>query len=125
MDMGGKDGANMSMSNTKLSDLLSKPSEKVLYVYDFLRMWIFYIELLEVTKDKPSTIYPRVAMVYGDAPAQDSKEMDLFGGEFDQQEFNEIHGGDDVDDEEDDDMFGESGEIFDEEDFDGSYRDEF
>jgi Plasmid pRiA4b ORF-3-like protein len=125
MDMGGKEGANMSMSNTKLSDLLSKPSEKVLYVYDFLRMWIFYIELLEVTKDKPSTIYPRVAMVYGDAPAQDSKEMDLFGGEFDQQEFNEIHGGDDVDDEEDDDMFGESGEFFDEEDFDGSYRDEF
>ncbi|MFM1998139.1 MAG: hypothetical protein RL204_86 [Bacteroidota bacterium] len=122
MDMGGKD-ASLSMANTKLSDLLSKPSEKVLYVYDFLRMWIFYVELLEVTKDKPSTIYPLVAMRYGDAPAMDSNEVDLFAGEFDQEEFQEAHGGDFDDDEEDDDMFHEGGEFFDESDFDGSYKD--
>ncbi|MEN9346587.1 MAG: hypothetical protein RLZZ77_98 [Bacteroidota bacterium] len=120
MDVGG---AAPSMANTKLEDMLSKPSDKVLYVYDFLRMWIFYVELVEVKKDKPSTIYPRVALVYGDAPAQDSKEMDLFGSEFSEEEFNEVHGnasgGDD--DEDEDDMFGESGEYFDESDFDGSY----
>lgn len=121
MDVGG---AAPSMANTKLEDMLSKPSDKVLYVYDFLRMWIFYVELVEVKKDKPSTIYPRVALVYGDAPAQDSKEMDLFGSEFSEDEFNEVHGnasrGDD-DEEDEDDMFGESGEYFDESDFDGSY----
>jgi hypothetical protein len=122
MDMGGKD-ASLSMANTKLSDLLSKPSEKVLYVYDFLRMWIFYVELLEVTKDKPSTIYPLVAMRYGDAPAMDSKEVDLFAGEFNQEEFQEAHGGDFDDDEEDDDMFHDGGEFFDESEFDGSYKD--
>jgi len=120
MDVGG---AAPSMANTKLEDMLSKPSDKVLYVYDFLRMWIFYVELVEVKKDKPSTIYPRVALVYGYAPAQDSKEMDLFGSEFSEEEFNEVHGnasgGDD--DEDEDDMFGESGEYFDESDFDGSY----
>lgn len=120
MDVGG---AAPSMANTKLEDMLSKPSDKVLYVYDFLRMWIFYVELVEVKKDKPSTIYPRVALVYGEAPAQDSKEMDLFGSEFSEEEFNEVHGnasgGDD--DEDEDDMFGESGEYFDESDFDGSY----
>ena len=120
MDVGG---AAPSMANTKLEDMLSKPSDKVLYVYDFLRMWIFYVELVEVKKDKPSTIYPRVALIYGDAPAQDSKEMDLFGSEFSEEEFNEVHGnasgGDD--DEDEDDMFGESGEYFDESDFDGSY----
>jgi hypothetical protein len=120
MDVGG---AAPSMANTKLEDMLSKPSDKVLYVYDFLRMWIFYVELVEVKKDKPSTIYPRVALIYGDAPAQDSKEMDLFGSEFSEEEFNEVHGnasgGDDNEDE--DDMFGESGEYFDESDFDGSY----
>ncbi|MEZ4800176.1 MAG: hypothetical protein R2809_10460 [Flavobacteriales bacterium] len=120
MDMGDK--GSMAMSNTKLIEMVSQPSEKVLYVYDFLRMWIFYIELVEVTKDKPSTIYPRVAMAFGDAPAQDSKEMDLFGEEFDQEEFADTRGGD-TDDEEEDDMFGESGEFFDEDDFDGSYHD--
>jgi hypothetical protein len=126
MDMGGEKGKNnLSMATTKLNEMITQPSEKVLYVYDFLRMWIFYIELMEVKKDKPSTIYPRVAMVFGDAPAMDSKEMDLFGSEFDQDEFNEFHGnasggGDDEDEE---DMFGEGGEFFDADDFDGSYKD--
>jgi hypothetical protein len=80
------------------------------------------VELVEIKKDLPSTIYPRVAMVYGDAPAQDSKEMDLFGGEFDQDEFNEFHGNSSEGDDEEDDMFGEGGEYFDESDFDGSYK---
>jgi hypothetical protein len=116
MDVGG---ATPSMANTKLEDMLSKPSDKVLYVYDFLRMWIFYVELVEVKKDKPSTIYPRVALVYGDAPAQDSKEMDLFGTEFSEEEFQEVHGS--GGDEEEEDMFGENDEFFDPNDFDGSY----
>jgi hypothetical protein len=119
MDMGDA----MSMLNTKLSDMLSKPSEKVLYVYDFLRMWIFYVELVEVKKDKPSTIYPRVALAYGEAPSQDSKEMDLFGSEFSEDEFNEFHGNaSESDDEEEEDMFGESDEFFDEDEFGGSIR---
>jgi hypothetical protein len=119
MDM----GEAMSMSNTKLSDMLSKPSEKVLYVYDFLRMWIFYVELVEVKKDKPSTIYPRVALAYGEAPSQDSKEMDLFGSEFSEEEFNEYHGNsEDGDDEEEEDMFGESNDYFDEDEFGGSIQ---
>lgn len=117
MDVGG---ATPSMANTKLEDMLSKPSDKVLYVYDFLRMWIFYVELVEVKKDKPSTIYPRVALVYGEAPTQDSKEMDLFGTEFSEDEFKEVHGSDE-DGEEEEDMFGESDEFFDPNDFDGSY----
>lgn len=126
MDMGGEKGkSNLSMATTKLNEMITQPSEKVLYVYDFLRMWIFYIELMEVKKDKPSTIYPRVAMVFGDAPAMDSKEMDLFGSEFDQDEFNEFHGSasGSGDDEDEDDMFGEGGEFFDADDFDGSYKD--
>jgi len=40
----------LSMKSTKLSDMVNKPSDKVLYVYDFMRMWIFYVELVEVKK---------------------------------------------------------------------------
>lgn len=112
----------LSMKSTKLSDMLSKPSDKVLYVYDFMRMWIFYVELVEIKKDTPSTIYPRVSLVYGDAPSQDSKEMDLFGEEFSEEEFNEMHGSTaDDDEEEEDKMFDEDDEFFDAGDFDGSY----
>lgn len=117
MDMGGVDEDSLSMSSTILSDMVMKPGDKILYVYDFMRMWIFYIELMEVKKDKPSTIYPRVALAFGDAPSQDSKEFqDMFEADV-------VGGGaldlDDVDEEEDE--FGEDDNIFDEDEFDGSY----
>lgn len=117
MDMGGVDEDSLSMSTTILSDMVMKPGDKILYVYDFMRMWIFYIELMEVKKDKPSTIYPRVALAFGDAPSQDSKEFqDMFEADV-------VGGGasdlDDVDDEEDE--FSEDDNIFDEDEFDGSY----
>lgn len=117
MDMGGVDEDSLSMTTTILSDMVMKPGDKILYVYDFMRMWIFYIELMEVKKDKPSTIYPRVALAFGDAPSQDSKEFqDMFEADV-------VGGGalemDDVDDEEDE--FGEDDNIFDEDEFDGSY----
>ena len=117
MDMGGVDEDSLSMSTTILSDMVMKPGDKILYVYDFMRMWIFYIELVEVKKDKPSTIYPRVALAFGDAPSQDSKEFqemfeaDVVGG-----------GAVDLDDDaEEEDEFGEDDSIFDEDEFDGSY----
>jgi hypothetical protein len=119
MEMAGD--AALSMKSTKLADMLSKPSEKVLYVYDFMRMWIFYVELMEVKKDSPSTIYPHVALVYGDAPSQDSKEMDLFGSEFREEEFKEIHGEVNDDDEGEEDMFDSGEDYFDESEFNGSY----
>lgn len=117
MDMGGVDEDSLSMSTTILSDMVMKPGDKILYVYDFMRMWIFYIELIEVKKDKPSTIYPRVALAFGDAPSQDSKEFqDMFEAD--------VVGVGSVDldeDGEEEDEFGEDDSIFDEDEFDGSY----
>lgn len=79
MDKFKSDAPLVSMSGLKLNDIVARPDEKLVYVYDFLRMWCFYIELQTVTKAAPSTIYPRVSMVYGDAPAFESKEMDFLG----------------------------------------------
>ena len=119
MDMGGVDEDSLSMSTTILSDMVMKPGDKILYVYDFMRMWIFYIELMEVKKDKPSTIYPRVALAFGDAPSQDSKEFqdmfeaDVVGGGVGLVDFD--------DDEDEENEFGDDENIFDEDEFDGSY----
>lgn len=114
----------LSMKSTTLDEMLSSPGDKLLYVYDFMRMWIFYVELMEVKKDKPSTIYPRVAMAFGDAPSQDSREMD-FGGDammLGALEGLELEGAHEED--EDEDEFGTNEEFFDESEFDGQYRDE-
>jgi len=122
LEMNEKQALSLSMKSTKLSEMLSQPAEKVLYVYDFMRMWIFYVELVEVKKESPSTIYPRVSLVCGDAPLQDSNELDLFGDEFSEEEFNEIHGNSTAGGDEEDEFNGDS-EYFDEEGFGGSYKD--
>jgi len=50
--------------------------------------------------------------------------MDLFGQEFSQEEFNEVHGNSTADDDEnEDDMFDEDNEFFDEDEYNGSYSD--
>ncbi|MGF1566160.1 MAG: hypothetical protein ACFCUH_12410 [Flavobacteriales bacterium] len=74
----GGSNKTKSMSDVALDSMLGKPDDKMVYVYDFLRMWSFYVELVEVKKAAASTIYPRVALVFGDAPEQESKESDLF-----------------------------------------------
>jgi hypothetical protein len=75
MDMAGD--AALSMKSTKLTDMLSKPSEKVLYVYDFMRMWIFYVELMEVKKDAPSTTEGALAVEFKKYTKNNLTEGDL------------------------------------------------
>jgi hypothetical protein len=77
MNEGGS-SKTKSMATVALESMVGKPDDKMVYVYDFLRMWSFYVELVEVKKAAASTIYPRVALVFGDAPEQESKEPDLF-----------------------------------------------
>lgn len=113
-------GSDLNMKTTRLSEMLNKPSDKVLYVYDVVRMWFFYVELMEVRKDKSDVIFPRVVATSGKAPSQDAREMDLFGDEFSEDEFNEVHGNSSEDD---DDNFSEESEHFNESDMDSSYRD--
>lgn len=104
----------LCMSNGILNKFLSRPDEKIIYVYDFLRMWCFYIELLEIKKAIPETLYPKISMIYGDAPTHESKEMDLFDGfdiEFDEPSKNDLTGDPELDeflmdDDEDDNQPG-------------------
>lgn len=79
------------MSSAVLRDFMEAPDQKVILVYDFLRMWIFLIELLERTEetvDKPTT-----AMAVGMAPPEDSREVS-----FDEEEELDEFGFDEEDD---------------------------
>lgn len=90
------------MKDAVLKDFMEVPDQKIILVYDFLRMWIFLIELLERTEQTPEK--PEVVLSMGIAPPEDSKMIaeDSFFGE----------------EEEEDDMFGG------EDDFEDGYDDE-
>lgn len=104
MDMRYSDedeGLPSVMSQAVLKDFIEVSDQKIILVYDFLRMWIFLIELLERT-DRTVT-KPEVALSIGMAPPEDSKmiQEDAFAGGddelFDEEEEDFEDGYDDED----------------------------
>jgi len=77
------------MSTTTIGELIESKDQKLILVHDFMRMWIFLIELIgyeEATPERPS-----VKLSVGNAPAEESKESDGLQFETDSTEldFNE------------------------------------
>jgi hypothetical protein len=94
------------MANAKLSEFIEEPDQKFILVYDFLRMWIFLIELIGYEKEGPAE--PEITLSIGDSPAEDSKQIS-----------DEIFDGDDLEDDQDEFGFNNLEDGFDEEDYGG------
>lgn len=56
------------MDETCLNDILSREQTKMIYVYDFLNMWTFYVELAEITEPIDGTDYPNLLYAHGELP---------------------------------------------------------
>ena len=77
MDMSGENGEFEEMINTKIVDKVEVLNQKLLYVYDFLSMWCFFVELIEINEIDSSKDYPMLELEYGQAPDEGSKQMDI------------------------------------------------
>jgi len=78
MDMGMNDAGIPfpSMRTTAVEDMVSQANDRMVYVYDFLRMWCFYVEIVGLEEGETPE-YPLLAQEFGNAPDQYSKEVDL------------------------------------------------
>lgn len=61
------------MATSQLSEFIEEPDQKFILVYDFMRMWIFLIELIGYEKEAPEK--PTTVLSIGMAPPEDSKMM--------------------------------------------------
>ena len=77
MDLTAAPKAAPSMETAKVGDLLKEVNDRAVYVYDFLRMWCFYVELIDVKEAEPGAAYPQLTGEFGVAPAPESREIDL------------------------------------------------
>jgi hypothetical protein len=77
------------MSQAIINDFIEANDQKLILVYDFMRMWIFLLELVEKV-DKIVSI-PEVALSVGMAPPEDSKNPNFEeeNQTFDEDEFDE------------------------------------
>jgi len=62
------------MKSSTIGDFIQDENQKIILVHDFLKMWIFLIELQESTSETPAI--PKTILSIGEAPSEDSKSSD-------------------------------------------------
>ena len=45
-------GEGVSMQTCILNETLPEENNKLIYVYDFLNMWTFYVDVVEISKSR-------------------------------------------------------------------------
>lgn len=89
--------ASRTMEATKLAEAISLNQRNLIYVYDFLNLWTFFIQLTEINVPEAGKTYPVVVHAEGQLPEhapeknfdmdtdfEDEFETDAFEDEFDE-----------------------------------------
>lgn len=56
------------MSETFLENILTERTPKLIYVYDFLSMWTFFVELADIVEKEDGRAYPNTLFSFGELP---------------------------------------------------------
>ncbi|SFN86272.1 pRiA4b ORF-3-like protein [Bizionia echini] len=83
------------MSKSVLKDTVHEAQNKLIYIYDFLSMWTFYVELAEIVEETEGTDYPNLMFVHGQVP-DEAPEKNFEAESFD--DYNEFEDDLDIDD---------------------------
>jgi hypothetical protein len=99
-------GEEISMQNSFVNEILLEENSKLIYVYDFLNMWTFYVDVVEISSEKKENL-PETILSFGDMPEEAPKmefvadkldadfgdeeidDLDENYGHFDDYDFNE------------------------------------
>lgn len=61
---------SLMMHECILKDYIDDPHQRLLFVYDNLNQWTFYIELIKIAPAKADQIYPHFSKVVGPVPRE-------------------------------------------------------
>lgn len=95
-DMSEKPGEKRVMSDTILGDAVWKEQTKLVYVYDFLYMWTFLVELAEIVEPEAGEQYPKLMFAQGEIPLE-ALEPELKTSEENDDEFDDDYDDSDYD----------------------------
>ena len=62
------DESTDSMDSMLIANILNNKNAKLLYIYDFMNMWTFYLELIEEAQEINNILYPRIIFSVGNVP---------------------------------------------------------
>lgn len=81
----GQDSVRI-MNETIIDTVVSKKQTKLIYVYDFLDMWTFYVELADIVEPENGMIYPHLMYSHGimpETPPEKKFESEDLSGDHD------------------------------------------
>ncbi|WP_445748302.1 IS1096 element passenger TnpR family protein [Polaribacter sp.] len=89
-------GEDISMENCILNETLPDVNDKLIYVYDFLNMWTFYVDVVEISSEKRTDL-PKTILSVGEVP-KEAPEKQFTADDF-EDEFDEFSDDDMIDEE--------------------------
>lgn len=99
-DTGDVPGDMRIMNNFILEDNLDKYQSKIIYVYDFLNMWTFLVELAAIEEKEAGQTYPALLFSHGELPEEaPDKKFEAEGDDLneDDEDFDMFEGDDSFD----------------------------
>ena len=71
------------MNDTALESVVDRDHTRLLYVYDFLNMWTFLVELADIAEANIENIYPNLMFAHGEIP-EDAPEKEFVAEKTDE-----------------------------------------
>lgn len=87
-DVSDEPGSLRIMGETYLEDVVDEEKTRLLYVYDFLNMWTFMVELADIAEAEAGTIYPNLMYSHGQIP-EEAPEKEFIAEEIEDDDFDE------------------------------------
>lgn len=106
-DTGDVLGEQKTMSDYQLSEILDVQNTKIIYVYDFINMWTFLVELASIEEVEAGTIYPNLLFSHGEMPedageknfeAENNEDYAEFDDDYDEDDLDMLDGGENFED---------------------------
>ncbi|MGK4569051.1 IS1096 element passenger TnpR family protein [Flavobacterium sp. 3HN19-14] len=106
-DTGDVPGEQKIMSDYQLDEILSDNQTKIIYVYDFLNMWTFLVELAAIEAIEVGETYPSLLFSHGEmpmnAPEKDfsdsvTSDFDYDEDDYDEDDLDMLDGGENFED---------------------------
>ncbi len=80
-DMSEDESQVRVMNETILEDTVWEQQTRLIYIYDFLNMWTFLVELAEITEPEDGRIYPNLMFAHGQIPDEAPEKDFIIEGE--------------------------------------------
>ncbi|MFK5957800.1 MAG: hypothetical protein QM495_02905 [Lutibacter sp.] len=64
-----ENGDSLAMNNCIVSEIFKNVGDKLIYIYDFMLMWSFFVELAEITNANEDGL-PKIALSFGNTPEE-------------------------------------------------------